>query len=72
MRGARCETRSQDSGVTTWAKGRCQTAESPGHPLKSIFKQTLMFLLWELYILLNVPLSRVVAAARSKPTKLHP
>ena len=27
--GARCGTRSQDPGITTWAKGRCSTTEPP-------------------------------------------
>ena len=30
--GARCRTRSQDPGITTWAKGRCSTTEPPRCP----------------------------------------
>ena len=29
MQGARCGTRSRDSGIMPWAKGRCSTAEPP-------------------------------------------
>ena len=32
MQGARHGTRSQDSRITPWAKGRCQTAEPPKDP----------------------------------------
>ena len=37
MQGARWGTRSRDPGVTPWAKGRCQTAESPGDPQLGCF-----------------------------------
>ena len=32
MQGAPCGTRSQYPRITPWAKGRCSTAEPPGHP----------------------------------------
>ena len=32
LQGARCGTRSQNPGITTWAKGRCSTTESPRCP----------------------------------------
>ena len=32
MQGARCWTRSQDPGITPWAKGRRSTAEPPRPP----------------------------------------
>ena len=32
MQGARCETRSQDPGITPWAKGRHLTPEPPRDP----------------------------------------
>ena len=35
--GPLCGTRSQDSRITPWAKGRCQTAEPPRDPLNLHF-----------------------------------
>ena len=32
MPGARCGTRSQDSRIALWAKGKCQTTEPPRDP----------------------------------------
>ena len=32
MQGAQCGTRSQDPGITLWAKGRCSTTEPPRWP----------------------------------------
>ena len=37
MQGARHGTRSQDSRITTWAKGRCSTAEPPGVPVPGFY-----------------------------------
>ena len=39
MLGARCGTRSQDSRIAPWAKGRCQTAEPPRDPYFTSFKK---------------------------------
>ena len=36
--GAQCGTRSQDPGVTLWAKCRCSTAEPPRCPRKRVFE----------------------------------
>ena len=36
MQGARWGTRSQDSGITSWARGRLSTAEPPRRPLNLI------------------------------------
>ena len=41
MLGARCGTRSQDSRITPWAEGRCQTTEPPRDPLHFVFKLNL-------------------------------
>ena len=38
MLGARRRTRSRDSRIAPWAKGRCQTAEPPRDPLTGGFK----------------------------------
>ena len=37
MPGARCGTRSRDSRITPWTKGRRQTAEPPRDPLRINF-----------------------------------
>ena len=37
MQGARRGTRSRDSRMAPWAKGRCQTSEPPRDPLKALF-----------------------------------
>ena len=37
-RGAWCETRSQDPGITIWAKGRCSTTEPPRCPQHMYFE----------------------------------
>ncbi|CAD7687994.1 unnamed protein product [Nyctereutes procyonoides] len=39
MPGARCGTRSRDSSIAPWAKGRRQTAEPPRDPLMKTFKR---------------------------------
>ena len=40
-REAQCETRSQDPGVTTWAKGGCSTPEPPRDPTTILFTHSL-------------------------------
>ena len=35
LQGARCRTRSQDPGITLWAKSKRSTAEPPRHPIAS-------------------------------------
>ena len=42
MPGARRGTRSRDSSITSWAKGRCQTAEPPRDPLREVFNKSLI------------------------------
>ena len=37
--GARCGTQFQDPRITSWAKGRCSTAEPPRCPQKCILIQ---------------------------------
>ena len=41
MQGARCGTRSWDSRITPWAKGRCPTLSHPGVPSIQMFKDEL-------------------------------
>ena len=43
MPGARRGTRSWDSRIAPWAKGRCQTAEPPRDP-QEIFKKDFIYL----------------------------
>ena len=42
MQGARRGTRSQDPGITPWAKSRCSTTEPPRHPIEMIFESTVI------------------------------
>ena len=46
MQGAWRGIRSQDRGITPWAKGRRSTAEPPGHP-KIFFLYKNYFIIWE-------------------------
>ena len=39
LQGARCGTRSQGPGITTWAKGRCSTTETPRCPYLLVFRE---------------------------------
>ena len=45
MQGVQYGTRSQDSRITPWAKGRCLTTESPRDPSFRFFFQSLVQLL---------------------------
>ena len=38
MQGARCVTRSQNSRITAWGKGRRSTTEPPRHPSIAVFE----------------------------------
>ena len=51
MPGARRGTRSRDSRIAPWAKGRHQTAEPPGAPLFIGFYLHLMCTVFNTYIL---------------------
>lgn len=47
MLGAWCGTLSQESRITPWAKGRCQTAEPPRNPRQFIFNSFPVFILFD-------------------------
>ena len=43
MWGARCGTRSQDPGITSWAEGRRSTAEPPRRPNPRTISNIILF-----------------------------
>ena len=44
LHGAWFRTQSQDSGITTWVKGRCSITESPSHPRTLVLKKFVLYL----------------------------
>ena len=55
LQGAWCGTRSQNSRITPWAKGRCLTAEPARHPNLSHFKYPWLFFVCNIiWILLSM------------------
>ena len=48
--GAQRRTRSWDSGIRPWAKGRRSTAEPPGHPLfESFYREWMLYFVHAFY-----------------------
>ena len=45
LQEAWCRTQSQDSGITTWVKGRCSTTESPRCPSNTDLNEFILLLL---------------------------